>query len=1810
MKQSTKLLSLVLALIMAFSCMSVIGNAALSKSDVTWDCIDDAALTAEQVADLALDLVDNDLLAGMETIDLSILGQLRLNKVDYILADVVKLRASAVWTIGSGLIGDIGDFNFDPLKKSGSWGWLGIGATAVAYSRNDGDLTVIGQLLSLLGSNADIVSKIAYGLGTSDGISLGLISSFLDLGDIGDLLGDIPHLLKTLVYDMLIFGSYGFDSDAEELGNVLPTSVDTLDEMINQAVVGLLVNPQDYTWEGEGDAAVKVWDEDSLILPTVAGYGFDTVKDYFNLNGSSNDYDGDGVNDKNSLFQIIDKIAPFAIYDLGINALNHNLKKSLMKAVDIDFAEVDVTSLPSNVKTDFEVDAEDGKETYCNYIAYDRMCKSGSTWYYTTLENETLVDDNDEPILDAEGNEQTHKVRKFFKANMAGANDFASLINWDWDLYAPVPLTGDTTVDDINELNYEAFIAEYGSITEMLNHIIYVVYENALTDDVKESFTDLTGDGWVDGPTSENIMYNLERLGKYLLSEHADKMFGSDSPYVDWEYDDVADKTITELVAIIGPTFFEDVMPQLVMPKDADGMYAFHSGVELLEFGALVIREFITEIAPSVNYDAYIFAEGTVTSANDRQFADLQPEEWKNLILNMGMDIACTYLMNITNFEDYCKKVYGSGFDLQGYISAGGGTDEGHWTAILDTAIMWAVNYVSDGTNSVLKGFEPSAVSAHEGPLNKLSYILNTLLPLGFVNGCTSSSYDFDVSLLLDKIVALLTDFDLAQVASLFGRNQDSSYNAFDDGNLLTVVLDLVNDILALVFGSRILQGVTNDPSDGSIASLDNVVSKANLKTTIKTLLTSLYTVGTGGLLTSALPVVGKLIKGWGTEQFFNPPQIDLSRSVSLTNGATPSAVTVNVRNASDGVWRHYKDEAGNEYTDEQYKIVLKSVAVNDEMGESGSSQYVTVSCTEQTIDYGKSGSFTYTAANVPTTGALVRFKVGYQVLDESGSPMVNGKIFYTESYAWLNYNGSNERQETHYDNDGSLSYAKIWSPFYVPLSTAIDYITEIAGGEYGREKKTLTFGQEAGITNNSGTQDGLTLGFPGTRNFSNDNLYFRNIQPFKSYTLAGVDGDGNDTSTTVNITGAINEAAWKAANKTSGSKTSWSVSLTAKGKTQGATFELRYYDDIYQSKLASLSANEMDALRLASDYNLSGTVYANGILTSANSTDEEGETIFRESNFNTLVWIDDDKTEYAASQVTDIVETTDDNGNVVSATGKVGDVSVKKVTKIDCATAINNYVAAFVPGIRGGQQVFNDNTVYNFKELYEPFYVASNDIQYCKKTTEQIVAEGNADNIDGAVSTLKADLAASEAAYSDNYDYTDYKMYRWNRYNDARDDANYFINLQNDASNATVAEIDEVFPYTWIEEDDLRALVKGDKYEANILALLEKLEGEELKAKEEWLANKKLEYQSQTLLDVEMASGYLAKMGPRLLKRGHGVQTKYLADEITSAENMIGTTNGAKGVTYTQRSWDKYIAAYNDAKTVLANPTQMTVFDAKWELLCCRNELVKVGEEADYSELVTLIAQAEQALANQNLYDNTAKDFGMVLAELGYHDFTNANGDTVQLFPGSAIYTNTEPYTTEDQDIIDDAAEDLKEALGRLNFKGVSVTYKNVEVSTGTLVEGDEEAGIEAVTTRISRIDSEKSVDAIKALFAATGSGFSVAQDDITITNDLYYSLEVKGQDPEEMVFVGTNATVTFYTASALDGVMIPVATVKLIVDGDINGDGAVDVLDAAYATLVSHDKGALEGCYLLAGDLDAATDREIKEGDVSAIVNIALGK
>ena len=1901
MKQSTKLLSLLLALIMAFSCMSVIGNAALVKAEVSYDSIDDAMIHPEQVADIALDLVDNLLVeADMDPVDLSIVGELRFDSIDHILYDICSLRDNILWGIAAGLLGSIGDLDFDPLLQSGSFGLL---SSHTAYQRSHGDLEVIGALLEFIGNdnNAGKLSAAAYGIGTDNGVDLGLIGSFLDLGDIGDSLSNIPLMLTELVYDLLVYGSYNSSYENESYpsvddlkaeGKSLPTDMDTFDEMVDNALLNLLINPQEYDWEDQnGDESdgkeYKNWDEKAVILPSAKG----------NLTTSQ-------ISPRiNSFFAILDTVAPYAINDIGINALNNNLKKALMEAVEIDLNEINEADLPGyiddtsveagSVAADFEILAKDGEETYVTYIAYDRMAKDGADYYYTTMETE-IVDENNDGVQDTDPETEeplSKKVRKFYKANMTSGNDFASLIDWSWKF------VGDnvTPEDGQTQLVYNNIKKDYdgdgtASIVEGINDLLYLVYNTALNGTVKADFAAFVAevdsataanaackDGYLTGANA-NLMTNVENITKFILVNFGDLVFGSTSPYAKLTVDDVKDLDVIDLVVMIGPGFFEDVMPQLIMPKNEDGTYAFHDPVQIYEFGALVIREFVTDIAPNLadmNYDAYIFEEG-VDSANDRQFKVQGAEQWTNLILNMGMDIAYTYLYNLTNFGDTFtysasytagqKNVTVSNREATyPEVTDSNVYDESRWSVMLDEVIIWAAEYVGNmKSSSVLAGFEPNTISGKgsdyagtaRSPLTKLSYVLNTLLPLGFVNGFESTEYAFDIYNFFENgLKAFLSDFDLSRVLGLLGRNMSAThYNLLADSNLVNGVLNLVNGILNLVFGKTILNGV-NATNSGTTQSIDTVISQANLQTTIKNLLTGLYG-RKDAILLNALPVVAKLIKGWGTEQAYKTPEVSFGNSFDLTDGKTSAAQSVTVRNASEGVWRHYRDEDGTSHQDEQYKIKLTAVRAYDQMG-TGASAYVTPTLgTQGVVDYGAATTFTFNVNTaIPKEGFLVRFEIDYLVYDENGDAMAGGDSFTVSKYVWLNYNPDDNGATV--ESSGNDRYARLFTPHYVALETAVETIPELRTAYVESNKVNNGPDTTLSFTNNSGTVDGITFG-NFSQKFANGNeKRYADLYNFKTSTFFFKNEDGDDSSDEYTISGSLNEATWKAANKQPGSNTTFNIAIgNDAASTVNTQMKIIYFSQEDYNKLSSLAKDELSATRLASNHNTSGKYYADGILTSANSVDAADETVYRQTNSTTTAWIADEDagqwygsytnsagttvtttaTTYEDNQVTDIVTTEDEDGNVTAMTGKVGDVDVKKVTVIDGATATSAYVSAFLAGAKEGVGAKNLNASNNFDYigLYEALYVASKDMAVFKKSSEQLVDEGQGSAIDSTVAALKTQLREVEAATTDRRNYTDYKMWRLNRLNDAREDAQYYVDLYKD-SLRVITDVDSRFPYNGMIEKDLKDVVsnntavlgqRGGTDNANLVeALLVAMEEEELKAQTEWLENRHKEYSEQEIIDVEMASNALINTSDRLLAKYERVYDDYLSLELTSAEVMIGDENGeftdAIKAQYTERSWAKFENAYNEAIALYDEEemTQKEIFEAKYELMTCRNELVLVEDEADYSELEALMKQAKFALdpANIGLYDNTAEELGQVLAELGICEYnaetgkftlvevTHPDGYGVDLFPGSAAYINTEPYSKDDQDVVDQKATELKEALARLKFKGLDIGAtegKNVEIDTGILVEGDEENNIEAVTATIAKIAAKTDAEAVKALFSVTADGATVGVDNITVSNDLHYTV-----DTDLDGFAGTNSVVTFYTVA--DGVKIPVATVRIVVDGDINGDGTVDGIDASQAFLVANDFAEIDGCYLLAGDL-VNSDREVDSGDYGQIINTYFGQ
>jgi ABC-type enterochelin transport system substrate-binding protein len=121
-----------------------------------------------------------------------------------------------------------------------------------------------------------------------------------------------------------------------------------------------------------------------------------------------------------------------------------------------------------------------------------------------------------------------------------------------------------------------------------------------------------------------------------------------------------------------------------------------------------------------------------------------------------------------------------------------------------------------------------------------------------------------------------------------------------------------------------------------------------------------------------------------------------------------------------------------------------------------------------------------------------------------------------------------------------------------------------------------------------------------------------------------------------------------------------------------------------------------------------------------------------------------------------------------------------------------------------------------------------------------------------------------------------------------------------------------------------------------------------------------------------------------------------------------------------------------------------------------------------------------------------------------------------------------------------------------------------------------------------------------VRAKFeATTASGATDASVKISI--DANYSLG-DGEDK----FVGTGSTITIYTTQG--GVNIPLSTIKVVVKGDVTGDGVIDVLDLMVVELSANGYTSVTGVYNLAGDL--SEDGVVGAADFQSVVNKAFGK
>ncbi len=1607
-------------------------------------------------------------------------------------------------------------YSFNGLKTiaGGDIANLDLSAVKDKTRSNTGDMGILYVLLEFLSDNADVLSKAAYGIGTDNGLQLGWLIDLigLDLGEVGTLLADIPGFLVKTVYDMLIHGSYNASypqyeksypsvEELEAAGSALPAEADTLDEIVNTAVTNLLTKPQKYEnvptgeYDEEGNAiTTKVWDESSFILTADKIAGKDLT-----VTG-------------NSVFSLIDTVIQTAYEDFGTVALNHDVKKLFMEAMEVDFVVLDPkkdAAEINKIKADADyvdvekagVDVSSVKNFFCNA----QMWEVDGVWYFRDFVTQPLLDANGNLqyetdkdgkfVLDDDGNKIviTAQQHRYQRAEAYSANSLYDAFNWDYKLTA-------------NTFDFDVLIPQYGSLIGCLNHILHVILETAINVDYLKQFdSTVTIDKlWADGANT-NFNENLMNTAKFLLKNFTFQFFGRNELYVDPDTCEAKPEFIAKidsfgndaagregLIAYMLLPFLGDALPQLVYDLDM-----FTAGLQIEQVAVLLVREFLSDLTPQINYDSEIFVDASLASG--RTFKTKSSDEWITLLLNMGLDLGATYLDNICNINLNAANLA----TVKSYAVAAG---DPAWMGVLEEIVDYAVNYVGEGNTSVLGGCEPSALNSVRcitsynysndsatiannyagNAFTILSTVLNKLLPLGLLCNVSSNSFALDVKMVFDRLIDVINDLDLEVLLLTFGRNGRTD-NILGTTNILNQLLGkLVNPLINVILGFNLFPVTT---------SLNGAVTQANLKTIVANLLKSLYNRRLG-LLPNALPIVAAFVDDWGSEQAIRTPELSIGEVTYASNGSLNVSVTVS--NGSRGIWRGYMKN-GARAQDEQYSYNIQSITSAQALGIG--SGYA------GKVDYGATKTFNITGT-IPAAGLADRIDVTYQVYNEDGQLMENGKSYSKAFFTYFAY----DENEWNHVNDSDYE-------FFV--------------------KKAIIFGSTPDENGKLPATEAMEkIGEEDTAKF-----YHSKASNGKSYSLEMQSQPGNGFSTN---NSKVEEDADKETDYWIKAVSFNKANYTAPDAVAGQTLSFTYKFYSWYKK----------------------TIFSGNTYCGWHESSDGGYKTFPTSYIKIYDEVSMGELRELVNEETGLNRRPETYKAAANYNGYLG-------------TLAEAIMIAWNPGIDGSFQTNSADKLAQLKAAIE--------LMDANKMTPQEQAAAGLATVDAAIAQLEATVKSTAEGLGGK-SFRTHMLYRWSRYQDEVNGANRMINLAAEFNGGLQTQ---KFEYNSMPTYEVREAIAGDKYATYLNALFVDLNEEELANAKEHFKNITRDFGGLTTLDVAQSANLVTRMAGRLLPREGGVVNTYLTKEIQSAKNEIGTTN-TKG--YSTRTWNAYAEALTYAESVVNSASQDTIFDAKYRLQVARNNLMLASNEADYTELEALMKQAEYVFKNINLYANTdPADFGKVLAAWGY---TTDSG--VDLFPGSAINVYAEAYDKHDQDEVDDAANELKKALSKLVFKNINYggeTVTPTDVPTGEFDEDDNPITESIKTTELS---AQQLMSVVRGKFAATtASGATNA--DVKISIDANYSLG-DGEDK----FVGTGSTITIYTTQG--GVNIPLSTIKVIVKGDVTGDGVIDVLDLMVVELSANGYTSVTGVFNLAGDL--SEDGTVGAEDFQSVVNKAFGK
>lgn len=1013
MKKSTKLLSVILAVVMIFSTMSVMAFAAKTEYQTSDNltALDayspDGAVTrlsTEERMSVVFDFLDVTLAAAninmgevINTAGLRLVIDLRsVNALCGTIDSAQALLNNGLVKLVKGLLGIVKDANLKNWKS---------GMTR----EKNAQLDIVNGIATLLNDNAGLVKKVI-----NDGkLDVGIIGNFVDISGVNKYLSDLPGMLKGLVYPV-----FARVDDDMTLINTYSTTTENPDTLIKNVLINAMSKPQSYTSYKEDASGNCI--SNHIALPTSAEAGlrdyyvkgsdskgayievfeYDTAKKtyisqdekYYKTEETDMEGKGTGVYvyanaagenvkyyvkdsyflpslatsgkvpeifnlDSNTLVSALYQIAPYVFKDLAPVVLNGSVKMLLAQWFGAEKTELfggkasEATAVLAKLPPDVKAFYSKAAGAY-NWEWSDFTIGSDDNGYYRLVSKDGLTE-------------------TWLKFDMSTANSFAKLINWNYTISGD--FVNEFMPTAANDGSVTASAAGYTTVLASLNDFVGKAIDTILSDTAKAAID------WTKGDNS-NLVPNLRKALQYVAAYNPEYLFGTgyETVYAGY-YDTVVDKSASnqDVVTALGAIGVKALMPQIILPSAAE-----LKGQNVTALLACVIRELATQFVPTYNYDALIYADynsKTLVKGKDSGY-------WLDVIFTMGTDIGMKYLSKLADLGS--DKAGGYQFEAsKTYKLADFEKNTRAWEKTIDWIIDWALTSDNEWCWKFQKlintdGLDLDLATAQD-PWVKLDKIIRDVLPVEkIVNETAADGKTFLETVLREDIIDRLLNLD---VSKLLGTNSVTGiFNIPANSTLRTealypavfrIVRELLNKVLGKVCGNTALIADSNN----SLAAILQKGSIADLAE--KLILGIAYAVKSGGLLDVALPFVNFFL-GWTTNaQSYAEPKLTIDKGtlnyVQLTNGQMNT--TLKVTNASAGMLLKH----GDTY-DHPYVLTLKSVTVNGtEMLKSGATELSPYESTDVTLN-----------AAVPTD-SLVKVTAVYSFTFKDGTAY-NGDITST----------------------------------------------------------------------------------------------------------------------------------------------------------------------------------------------------------------------------------------------------------------------------------------------------------------------------------------------------------------------------------------------------------------------------------------------------------------------------------------------------------------------------------------------------------------------------------------------------------------------------------------------------------------------------------------------------------------------------------------------------------------------------------------------------------------------------------------------